>query len=303
MIDLENKKTIALIGADGQLGMDLQKLLNSHFIVVPLTINDINISNLGSIENCLSKFKSDIVLSTAGFHNVPFCEEQPENTFLINAVGTKFLADWCHFHHCKLVFISTDYVFNGNRSTPYIEEDYPDPINTYGISKLAGELYIKHHLEDHLIVRTTGLYGSNVCLGKPTANFIEMFLKLIQGKDKVEFDGREICCPTYTLELANQILILLQKNIKGLFHVVNEGPCSWFEFGEAIIKELGIDTQLRHVEREESIEHTMKHFQPLKRPFNTALENKGLKLLNINYMSSCREALHRFIQNRKPDKK
>ena len=299
MRDLEKKKSIVLIGADGQLGMDLQKVLPLVFRVIPLTINDIDISNLTSIEHCLSKNKADIIISTAGFHNVPLCEEQPEKTFLVNSVGTKFLTDWCHFHHCKLIFISTDYVFNGEKRTPYTEEDQPDPINTYGISKYAGEQYIKHHLDDFLIIRTTGLYGSNVCLGKPTPNFVEMFLKLIQGKDVVEFDGREICCPTYTLELANQIHLLLQKDVKGLFHAVNEGPCSWFEFGEAIIKRSGSTTQLRHIERKENAQQAGQHFKPLKRPFFTALENKNLNLLTLNHMSSWQEALSKFLQNRK----
>ena len=286
----------ALIGADGQLGTDLQKYLPMHFELVCLTIKDIDITQFDSIDACLSQCNPDIVLSTAGFHDVPFCEEDPVNSFLVNTVGTKYLTDWCFYNQSKLVFISTDYVFNGEKNSPYVEDDVPDPINTYGISKYAGELYIKHHLENHAIIRTTGLYGDNACLGKPVANFYRMFVNLIKNKDVVEFDGKEICSPTNTLDLSKQIDTMLLHDVKGTFHAVNDGYCSWFEFGQAIIEELGASTTLQFVERPNPPAMKELEYQPINRPHFTALENKHLKELGIYQMSHWRDALHEFVK-------
>jgi dTDP-4-dehydrorhamnose reductase len=294
----KTRKKIALIGADGQLGSDLYKTLPLEFDVIPLILSDLDVTQLDSINTCLSQYNPEIILSTAGFHNVPYCEVDPQSTFSVNTIGTKYLTDWCFFHNCKLVFISTDYVFNGEKGEPYNEEDVPDPINTYGISKYAAELYIRHHLEDYLIIRTTGLYGENPCLGKPVANFFEMFIKLVENKEFVEFNGREICSPTYTWELANQITLMLKENLMGLYHVVNDGYCSWFEFGQAIIDEMGLTTQLQFIERADLPPLNISNTQPLKRPKFTALENQNLKNYGLFIMGSWRDALHKFIENR-----
>ena len=293
-----NQKIVALIGADGQLGTDLQKFLPANFELISLTIKDIDVTIFDSIDSCLSQFTPDIVLTTAGFHNVPYCEQDPANSFLVNTVGTKYLTDWCYYNPCKLVFIGTDYVFNGEKDIPYVEDDIPDPINTYGISKYAGELYIKHHLENHAIIRTTGLYGDNPCIGKPVPNFYKMFVDLIDGKDVVEFDGKEICSPTYSLDLAKQINIMLLNDLRGTFHVVNDGYCSWFEFGQAIIEELELPTVLQHKERPNPPINEVLKYLPLKRPYFTALESKRLKELGLYQMAHWRDALNQFIHGR-----
>ena len=292
------KPIIALIGSDGQLGKDLFSKLKESFQVIPLTISDIDITKLESINLCLKKINPQIVVSTAGYSNVPECERKPYDAFSVNTIGTKFLTDWCYFNNAKLVFFSSDYVFNGKKRTPYTEKDTPDPINTYGISKLAGECYIKNNLSDFIIARITGLYGHNKCLGKPNPNFVEFFINFIEGKDQVEFDGREICSPTYTPDIANQIEILLKKNISGLFHIVNEGYCSWFEFGQAIINELNKKVKLIHKQRSYHQFESRVPYQELKRPFFTALSNSNLSKMNLNKMRPWKEALHEYLLKR-----
>jgi dTDP-4-dehydrorhamnose reductase len=294
---LSNRK-IALIGADGQLGTDLSRELQGLCQFFPLTLHDINITDINSINNSLSKINPDIVISTAGISNVPNCEKEPLEAYNVNSVGMKFLTDWCQIHDSKLVFFSTDYVFDGERNEPYTEYDKPNPINTYGISKYAAELYITSNHSNFIIARITGLYGHNTCLGKPKPNFVESFISLIKNKDELEFDGRETCSPSYTPDIATQIAEMLKLDLTGIFHVVNQGHCSWFEFGKAIIDELGTSIKFIHKKRENVNEATQNLYQDLKRPNFTALKNLRLEELGINKMRHWRKALHQYIVER-----
>jgi dTDP-4-dehydrorhamnose reductase len=287
-------KKIAIIGATGQLGSDIYLCFKESYNVFPLFHEDIEITQLDSVDSCLNNIHPNIIINTAAYHDLNDCENYPEKAFLINSIGPQNLSIWCKANDCLLVHISTDYVFDGEKNKPYNEIDCPRPLNTYGITKLAGEFYISSILEKNIIIRTAGLYGKHPCRGKPSKNFVEMFLELIENKEIVEFGGEEICTPTFTENLAEQIKFLLETNEFGIFHATSEGACSWFEFGEEIINQTNSTTKL--VKRTKS-----KSTSTIIRPKCSVLENKRLNTLGINIMPFWKEALGEYLTKRRMD--
>jgi len=286
---------IAIIGANGQLGSDIYLSLKENYNVIPLLHKNIEITQMDSVISCLSKVHPDIIINTAAYHDLDKCEKYPENAFLVNAIGLRNLSIWCKRNNSILIHISTDYVFDGQKNKPYIEGDFTRALNTYGITKLAGEFYILSMLERYIIIRTTGLYGTHVCRGKSSKNFVEMFLELIEDKVIVEFEGEEICTPTFTENLAEQIKFIIKTNEFGIFHATNKGSCSWFEFAEEIIKQTNSVTKLIKRERKESASNII-------RPKYTVLENRHLNGLGINRMLDWKVALNEYLSKRGGEK-
>ena len=287
----DNMKKIAIIGANGQLGSDIYLSLKENCNVIPLIHKNTEITQLDSINSCLSKIHPDIIINTAAYHDLNTCEKHPEKAFLVNGIGPWNLSIWCKRNDCMLIHMSTDYVFDGRKNKPYLENDCTRPLNTYGITKLAGEFYISSILEKYIIIRTTGLYGTHPCRGKSSKNFVEMFLELIENKEIVEFGGEEICTPTFTENIAEQIKIIIKTNEFGIFHATSEGFCSWFEFGEEIIKQTKSKTKLVKRERKENASNII-------RPKYTVLENRHLNGLGINRMLDWKVTLSEYLKRR-----
>ena len=170
---------ILLIGADGQLGTDLQKALSKHKLI-PLTISDLDIIDKKQTISVLKKHGPDLVINTAAYHRVDDCEDSDSLAFAVNAVGIKNLCFACKEIDCELLHISTDYVFDGTSKKPYVESDPVNPTSAYGISKLAGEQYIKYLLKKYYIVRGSGLFGVRGCMATGGKNFIEIMLHLAE---------------------------------------------------------------------------------------------------------------------------
>jgi dTDP-4-dehydrorhamnose reductase len=292
ILDRKNKiEKMAIIGVNGQLGSDIYLRLKENYNVIPLLHQDIEITQLDSIDLCFKKKHPDIIINTAALHDLTNCEKYPEKAYLVNGIGPRNLSIWCKANGCILVHISTDYVFDGQKNEPYIEEDCPWPLNTYGITKLTGEFYISSILENYIIIRTTGLYGTHPCRGKTSKNFVEMFLELIRNKETVEFGGEEISTPTFTENLAEQIQHIIEANDFGIFHATSEGFCSWFEFGEEIIKQTHSKTKLVKRKREKVTSNII-------RPKFTVLENKRLKEVGINMLPDWKRALSEYLSKR-----
>jgi dTDP-4-dehydrorhamnose reductase len=284
-------KKIAIIGANGQLGSDIYLNFKGNYNVIPLLHKNIEITRMDSVSLCLSKINPDIIINTAAYHDLNTCEKYPDKAFLVNGIGSRNLSIWCKRNDCMLIHMSTDYVFDGRKNKPYLENDCTRPLNTYGITKLAGELYLSSILEKYIIIRTTGLYGTHPCRGKSSKNFVEMFLELIENKKTVEFGGKEICTPTFTENLAEQIKLIIKTNKFGIFHATNKGSCSWFEFAEEIIKQTNSITKL--------IKREIKKSTPnIIRPKYTVLENKHLNDMGINRMLDWKVALSKYLSKR-----
>lgn len=233
-----------LIGANGQLGSDIMAVFGSEGMV-PLTHNDIEITNLEQSRKVLEEHNPEVVINTAAYHNVPECEKNPEKAFLVNSLGLKNLSEICLDHRITLVHISTDYVFDGKKSSPYSESDIPHPLNTYGISKLAGEYFVRR-VKKHYVVRVASLFGKTGCRAKRGGNFVKAMLHLAKTKDRIQVTSNIICSPTFTKDAASKIKELLAQNYpSGIYHAANGGFCSWYEFALEIFSqtEIKIDVE------------------------------------------------------------
>lgn len=278
---------ILLIGADGQLGTDIQKIVPSKELV-PLTIADIDITDNAQVERVISKYKPDAIINTAAFHRVDDCEEQDEMALKVNGLGVKNLCLVCQKSKIVLCHISTDYVFDGSKRTPYVETDIPKPGTAYGISKLVGEYYIQYLLKNYLIIRSSGLFGVAGCQATNRRNFIEMMLYLAKDKGVVRVVDDQIVSPTYTMDLARKIYQLLQLKKTGLFHITNNGQCSWYDFAEKIFSLTKTKVKL---ERTTTSEFKSK----ANRPAYSVLDNCHLRQLGLDDLQTWDQALKAYF--------
>ena len=279
---------IAVIGANGQLGSDLVQELSSEHQVTSLTHANIEITDIDNVKKILSSLKPDILLNTAAYNKVPEAEKFPVDAFRINAFGTLNLAKICQDEKIRFLHYSTDYVFDGKKSKPYIEDDLPNPLNVYGNSKLSGEYFALNYCEYSFVVRVSGIYGKVPSRSKGS-NFISAILKLAAEKPEVKVVDDEVLTPTSTSAIAKNTKELIRTEAYGLYHMSCEGEVSWYEFAKTIWTELNIKTPLYPV--------SVKDFpQVVKRPFYSVLENHKLKILGINKMPDWKEALLNFLK-------
>lgn len=234
---------IGVIGANGQLGVDICQAFSKHE-VVPLNHQDIPMENEVLIRRVLENLKPQVVINTSAYHQLDLCEKNPVMSFAVNALGPKTLAMLSRELGFKLVHFSTDYVFNGFNTTPYVEISPTRPLNVYGVSKLAGECFIDAHAPNALIIRTASLFGKSPCRAKNGLNFVQLMLKLAREGKPISVVDDQFSSPTNTADLAEQTLKLVEADVVGLRHVVNEGGCSWFEYATEIIALSGIMAQV-----------------------------------------------------------
>lgn len=281
-------KTI-VVGANGQLGSDIVEVFVKNN-VIPLTHTDIEIIDADSVNQVFKKFKPDKVINAAALSNVPECEKNPKRAFEINTLGVRNLAIACKEVEATFLHISTDYVFDGGKSTPYIEDDLPNPLNVYGITKLAGEYFVKAILDKYFIVRTSGLYGKHLCISKGS-NFIDKMIAMSEKQEEIRIVGDEVLVPTYTLDLAIKIKELIEKDAYGTYHITNGGKCSWYEFAQALFSFLKMNIRLVKIGQNE--------FPSLvKRPKYSVLANEKLKTIGINILRPWQEALEDYLREK-----
>jgi dTDP-4-dehydrorhamnose reductase len=283
---------IAVIGANGQLGSDLVAAFSENGdVACALTHSDIEISDLHSVSHVLEDIRPQVVVNAAAMHHVENCEREPEKAFAVNALGPRNLAIVARDLGEVLMHVSTDYVFDGSKGSPYTEEDNPRPLNAYGITKLAGEHFVRATTARHFIIRTSGLYGKNPCRAKGGLNFIELILKSAKEQGEVRVVDSEVVTPTSTGELAQQIVQLSHSDCYGLYHASAEGSCSWYEFAREIFALTDTPVRLRVAAPDEF---------PIKvaRPKYSVLENRALKSRGLNAFKPWREALHKYLADR-----
>ncbi len=280
---------IAVIGANGQLGSDVVKAFAEHRDDVrSLTHAEIEISDLEAVRVCLGRFSPQVVVNTAAMHHVENCERDPEGAYAVNAIGARNLAIVTRDLGATLIHLSTDYVFDGKKNTPYVEEDGPLPLNVYGNSKLAGECYARTLNPKHFVLRTSALYGKNPCRAKGGRNFVDLMLELARTRGRVRVVNDEFVSPTPTAELARQIVSLSRCDDYGLYHATAEGSCSWYEFAREIFSLAEVDVKLEMAAPGEFPAKT-------PRPPYSVLENGGLKRLGLNRFSSWQTGLQQYL--------
>ena len=282
---------VAVIGADGQLGLDIVAALNDHDLLL-LEYPKFDIRDQTQVTNLINNNRPDWVINVAAMTHVDRCETDDTEAFAVNALGARYAAQACGAIDAKLIYISTDYVFDGHKLSPYIESDSPAPLNVYGLSKLAGEYASRSECSRHYILRTCGLYGLNPCWGKGT-NFVDKMLELAETRDSLQVVGDEVLTPTFTEDLAAQIRTFIVKPPPpGIYHATNGGGCSWFQFAEEIFSLAGVDITLK--------ETTARAWNaPARRPAYSVLENKALRDNNLDTFPGWRDALRRYLEKRR----
>ncbi len=287
---------VAILGANGQLGADVATAFRAQGDdVAALTHEDVEVSSLESVKTILENIQPEIVINTAAFHNVERCEDEPQPAFTVNAIGARNVAKVTQELHCKLVHIGTDYVFDGRKPSPYIEEDQPCPLNAYGNSKLAGEYFVRGVNPLHFVVRVSGIYGTHPCRAKAGFNFVEMMLKFAQEREELRVVDDQRVTPTPTVEIAQQLTLLAKTDDYGIYHATSEGSCTWYEFARAIFDLT--ETKVR-LEKARPGDFPTK----ARRPQNSVLENAALKSRSLNVFTHWRIGLENYLTRRETAK-
>lgn len=226
------KQRLVLVGAGGMLASMVRSLAPECFDIAPLDLPDFDLTDRRSVLSTMEVLRPDVIVNCAAYTNVDGCETHEEVALQVNASGPGFLAEAAIMFDSTLVHVSTDYVFDGQKNSPYTEEDLVNPQSVYGRSKLLGERAIlESGLKKYFIVRTSWLYGPG---GK---NFVETILRLAQEREELRIVADQVGNPTYTRDLAEAIFRLLTDATYGIYHVSDQGVCSWYEFACQIVAE------------------------------------------------------------------
>ncbi len=263
------------------LGHDIVTVFNDDTDLINFTINDFDITDLDKSLSIIRKAKPDYLIHTAAYTDVDGSEQDPEKAYFINGLGTRNIAMACEEIKCPIIYISTDYVFDGMSEVPYSEWDLPAPINKYGLSKLIGEQYVTSLTNRFYIIRTSWLYGRN---GK---NFVETIVKLLSEKDEIDVVNDQVGSPTYTYDLAEKLKEIIGKGY-GIYHITNSSSCSWYEFASEIARLTSGKTIIKPTTTE-------KFDLPARRPSYSVLDNTMLRLEGIKELRHWKEALQSYI--------
>ncbi|MEK4716772.1 dTDP-4-dehydrorhamnose reductase [Priestia sp. FSL W8-0524] len=274
---------VLITGANGQLGKELVELFTEKgFEVYGFGRDKMDITNQAQVEEIISAVKPNIVLHSAAHTKVDLAESEPEQAYLINAYGTRNVAVAAEAVGAKLVYVSTDYVFDGTNDEPYNEFSPTSPLGVYGKSKLAGEQFVRDLHSRFFIVRTSWVYG------KHGNNFVKTMLKLGKEKEELSVVADQIGCPTYTLDLANSILALVDTRKYGVYHISNGGSCSWYEFAKAIFEETQINVKLKPCTTEDFP-------RPAARPAYSVFKHMSLKMNGFEEPRHWKSGLRHFL--------
>jgi dTDP-4-dehydrorhamnose reductase len=283
---------VAVLGANGQLGSEVcSAFVNAGDDVAALSHAEIEVSSESSVDRVLSSIKPAMVINTTAMHHVEKCEADPAGSFAVNGTGAMNVARWASVNRAAVAYISTDYVFAGDKRSPYLEPDMPSPLNVYGVTKLAGEHLSVHGCARHFILRVSALYGPHPCRAKGGLNFVELMLKFAREREFVRVVDDEYISPTPTVQVAQQLVRLSRTDAYGLYHATAEGSCSWFELAAEIFALSEANIRL---ERARPDEFPAK----VPRPAYSVLENAALKARSLNIFTYWRDGLREYLRER-----
>ncbi|SHJ52811.1 dTDP-4-dehydrorhamnose reductase [Propionispora hippei] len=272
---------ILVTGAKGQLGIEVAKQRNEHELILAGR-SDLDITDARQVSSCLRKVNPDAVIHCAAYTNVDGAESDEDGAFQVNVVGAQNLASGCLETGARLVYISTDYVFDGTKQGVYREFDPVNPQTVYGRTKWQGEELVRQILGRHYIVRTAWLYGE----GK---NFVRTMLQLAEKQPTLRVVADQVGTPTSTVDVAQAIYRLLDSDAYGTYHASCQGQCSWYDFACEIFRKAGKQVQVLPVT-------TAEFPRPAKRPAYSVLDNYMLRMTVGDSMRSWQEALSEYIQ-------
>jgi dTDP-4-dehydrorhamnose reductase len=274
---------VLIIGSEGMLGHDLVDILSRENEVKTTNINTLDITNINKTIETVKEVNPDVVVHAAAFTNVDGSETNPDMAYKVNALGTRNVAVACKEADSAMVYICTDYVFDGLKGTSYYEYDQTNPLSVYGKTKHIGEIFIRDILNKFYIVRSSWLYGIH------GPNFITTMLNLAENNKQINVVNDQIGSPTYTVDLSKAIAKLIKKPAFGIYHITNSDSCSWYEFAREIFEIAGIDVELVPVTTEEFP-------RPAPRPKYSVLENYNWKLEGFPEIQSYKTAMRQYME-------
>lgn len=274
---------VLVTGVKGQLGHDVIKELEKRgHTAVGVDIDNMDITDQEAVRRVVTQAAPEAVVHCAAYTAVDAAEDHEELCRLVNAKGTEHIVSVCRDLDCKLMYISTDYVFNGQGERPWEPDDEREPLNVYGQTKYEGELAVET-LEKYFIVRIAWVFGVN---GK---NFIKTMLNLGKTRDSLTVVDDQIGSPTYTYDLARLLVDMVETEKYGRYHATNEGLCSWYEFACEIFKEAGIQVKVSPVGSD-------MYPARAKRPMNSRMDKSKLRDMGFEPMPSWQDALRRYLE-------
>jgi len=279
---------VILLGANGQLGKEFGNFLSEKEDVelYSFSHNELDILDLRKLINKFQEISPNVVINCAAYTKVDQAEKEQDLAYQVNAIGAKNVSYASFKVNAKVIYFSTDYVFDGMKGEPYNEFDKPNPISVYGKSKLFGETYTKENNPNHLILRISWLYGIN------GSNFVKTIIRIAKEKRELRVVNDQVGTPTYTFDVVKQAWRLIQEDSVGLYHSANSGQTTWFEFAKKIVEKLNLNAKVVPIKTGE--------FPSLaKRPKFSVLDNYLLELENKNIMRKWEEAFDEFIEKHK----
>ncbi len=275
---------VLVTGAKGQLGHDLMNEMAKRKIdAVGVDVEEMDITDPGAVDRVLGASGADAVIHCAAYTAVDAAEDNPELCKKINGEGTENIAKVCARLDIPMMYISTDYVFNGQGERPWEPDDPREPLNVYGEAKYEGELAVEKWLKKYFVVRIAWVFGVN---GK---NFVRTMLRLGRERGKVSVVNDQIGSPTYTYDLARLLVDMIQTDKYGRYHATNEGLCSWYEFAVEIFRQAGLSVEVTPVT---SAEYAAK----AKRPMNSRMNKDKLDQNGFDRLPSWQDALSRYLK-------
>ena len=289
--DVDFSLKFLVTGANGQLGHDVKlKLKELKFDVIDPGRDEFDIANEEQVKKYIIAEKPDVIIHCAAYTAVDKAEDEKDLCYAVNVKGTRVIAETAKQIKAKLVYVSTDYVFDGLGQEPHSEDKKTKPVNYYGYTKEQGEIIVRELLDNYFIIRTSWVYGSN------GNNFVKTMLKLAETKNEISVVSDQIGAPTYTKDLAEFITELVQTKQYGTYHGVNEGYCSWYEFAKTIFEKSGIEVKVNPIS-------TKDYPTKAKRPLNSRLTKENTDNAGVSRLPQWQDALTRFINNLNNEKR
>ncbi len=280
---------ILVTGVKGQLGYDCVRELNErgYTNVKGIDINDLDLTKELDVKKYINEYKPDVVMHNAAWTAVDKAEEMPDKVYEINALAPKYIAEACKFVGAKMVYISTDYVFNGLGDKPFNVDDPKEGLSVYGKTKSQGEDFVTSTIDKYFIVRVSWVFGKN------GNNFVKTMLKLANmGKTELNVVADQIGSVTYTYDLSKLLCDMIETDKYGIYHATNEGYISWAEFAEEIFKQANKNVKVNYVTTEEYLKMVP---QQAKRPLNSRISKDSLDKAGFKRLPDWKDALIRYL--------
>ncbi|MFL6416533.1 MAG: dTDP-4-dehydrorhamnose reductase [Bryobacteraceae bacterium] len=285
------QRKVIVFGGGGQLGFELcREFKERGWSVLRFDRQALDITDSGAVEKLIAESDPEVVINSAAYNQVDISETEPLTAYQVNALAVRNFALACRQCGAQLVHFSTDYVFDGNKGSPYIETDPPRPLGAYAVSKLAGELYAQAYLDHPLVIRTSGVFGP-AGVSTRRGNFPEMMLRLAKSGTPIRVVEDHIASPTYAPAMASRTADLVERRMSGLFHMGGGEPISWYSYAKLIFELSDTPAVLQATDERE-------YRTAARRPKFSALSNEKLEKAGILPMPSLREAVAQYLKAR-----